>query len=157
MNETWYYLGAYLEVQTKMHTRVTTSRECENGHAVEGTPFCPICGRAAEEVDLEIPSFPLFVDDVIGEQWEDRLSHLNSPSQPQGILRLIDNSNRVGEWIKLSRYQSSDSKKFPTTAEIEAMKAELRDECRDVIAAITESPDVVSVTVKAGYVLDQEF
>jgi len=157
MNETRFYLGAYLEVKTRMHTRITTSRECENGHKVLYTQFCAICGEAGKEVDREIQLYPYGVEEFLDEKWEDRLAHLNSPSQEENILRLISNRSMAGRWVELNEHGDFDSKEFPTAAEIEAMKAELLAECQEVFAAIAESPDVVSMTMKAGCVMDTEF
>jgi len=158
MNETRFYLGAYLEVKTRMHTGITTDRECENGHKVLYTQFCAICGEAGrKEVDREIQLYPCGIGEVLGDNFQERLSHLNSPSQEENILRLISSRSMAGTWIELNEHGDFDSEEFPTAAEIEAMKAELLAECRDVFAAIAESPDVVSTTMKAGCVMDIEF
>lgn len=159
-NTTDHYFGAYLEIKTKMATNQKTVYRCKNSHDGQRGAFCSRCGRPIKELIAEESFYPSQLHWLIDEEWEDVLVEVTPPSISDSDVILARSNLREasGTWLYLeNRWGVEQIKDFPSNNEIEEMKASLAATHADVIQALRESPNVVSVTIKAGYVLDTEY
>jgi hypothetical protein len=157
-----HYFGAYLEIKvTKAMEIIPDGLICPNGH-VGHASYCGECGMKFQKHAPKRVYPTLIVDHLLGEEWEDVLGNITPQKvRGNGIILAIGNSNQGGgEWLYISQYPGENDpvlKEFPTQEEISKMVNELETNYNDIIVALRKSPFVKSVTVKAGYVLDEEY
>lgn len=162
-NNPTHYFGAYLEIKTKKITLNDRVRQCENGHQYSQfhtSMFCEDCGLEVKTDDVVESIFPTFVYDHLldDEKWEDALSDITPPKlfQTDTMIAISGISNH--RWLRVDNdHGDTQVKIFPTAPQIESMKKGLVRNCKEIITALRQSEYVVSVTIRAGYVLDAEY
>ena len=151
-NNTDYYFGAYLEIETAMMPVTKRYRVCDFGHRENRAfAFCPICGARItlrEVTAMERPSslYELLPDD-------EQLTSITPPALYGLKIIAIANTTSVGQWLVIDGDDTIEILDFPTDAEIASLKAALTERYAGIIAALRQHFAVLSVTVKAGYVL----
>jgi hypothetical protein len=152
-----YHFGVYIEIKTKKVEKRRLVRKCANGHTKTSGAFCPECGEVMKEIELGVWDFPLFlVDSILDVGWQDVLSEITPPSL-RGTNKILAVANmRPGGYLKTAS-SSNEVIDFPTQAEIEAMQEEFVINHSDVMVVLRNSPYVVSISVKAGIILDIEW
>ena len=156
-NNTSFYLGAFLEIKVSEQEVIENFFSCENGHKNACGNFCGECGSEVSEKSHASKAFPSSLYGLIEENFEDDLHDLT----PQGIFgkgTIIAKSNEcIGEWLQLDEEGDIEMKEFPSESEIHDLKVDLSLKHRDVIEFLEGLDSVVSVEVKAGYVIDAEY
>ncbi len=156
-NETRHYFGAYLEIDTAA-TEVEIGRAlCPQGHPVN-TSFCPICGGKVKMRPVKVVKHPNSLYELLPND-DEQLTSITPPSLYGKKIIAIANTTSAGEWLIVGGGWRSDNETldFPTDAEIANFKSALETTYADVIAILRQHPAVLSVTVRAGYVLDTEY
>lgn len=159
-NEVSHHFGAYLEIKVKKQMMIDGFVTlCENGHKASFR-FCSQCGGKAlpkqavksEQYPREIYGWVL--DD---ERWEGVLNIVAMPKLNNlGIIIAIGGDD--SDWLALNEYgEGVQVKPFPTRKEKQAMKETLKSTYADIIKALQESSNVISVEVEAGYVVRVEY
>ena len=155
-NNTDYYFGAYLEIETAMMPVTKRYRVCDFGHRENRAfAFCPICGARItlrEVTAMERPSslYELLPDD-------EQLTSITPPALYGLKIIAIANTTSAGQWLVIDGGQTVETLDFPTDTEVSSLKATLTERYAGTIDALRQHPAVLSVTVKAGYVLNTEY
>lgn len=155
-NNTDYYFGAYLEIETSTMPVTKSYRVCANGHIENRSfAFCPTCGAqiAMREVTaMERPNslYELLPDD-------EQLTSVTPPALYGLKIIAIANTTSDGRWLVIDGDDTIEILDFPTDAEVSSLKVALTERYAGIIAALRQHPAVLSVTVKAGYVLNTEY
>lgn len=161
-NYTDHYFGAYLEIKVSKSLRVRpASLICPNGHGLQDN-YCRECGAKSQQQPTRMEYPTHIVNDLLGEDWEDVLAVITPEKlYGTGVILAVGNSDKPrGEWLYLSQWPEDNDpyvKDFPTAVEVSEMMYEIAENYADMIAALKESPSVEDVTIKAGYVVDQEY
>lgn len=160
-NRTYYYFGAYLEIDVLEVTFQRKFQGCSNGHkSYNNNKYCAECGSRIGVQSEIVTEFPTWIESLIGDKWEDVLSVITPPTMFQtGTIIAAGNAVPGGKWLYLDQWgdEKIQIKEFPTGDEIANMKAEFETNYADIIDALKKCKDVISVKIKAGYVLDQEY
>lgn len=163
-NYTYHYFGAYLEIKVSKVKQTRHFQGCDNGHEVYWTQkFCPECGNPIGEQTKVLNVFPsLIVDHLLDEEWEDVLAEITPEKLfGTGVILAIGNLDKPsGTWLYLSQWPEDNDpyeKHFPAPVEVAKMKRELTENYVDVITALREVEAVQDITIKAGYVINQEY
>ena len=161
MNETRHYFGAYLEIDVKQRVQQEQYRSCKNNHEIQPGDFCPVCGEPVEVKTRSVQEFPVWISDVIGDEWIDVLAHITPPSlYGTGKIIAIGNSSALndGEWMYIMGNNADiEMKEFPKEREIQKMTKDFETSYRSIIHVLIKSPEVSRIQIKAGYVLDADF
>lgn len=109
-----------------------------------------------------VSRYPRGLEEILGDEWTDVMCAITPPGMSDGVIVVIPNDLSVKghSWMHLSCQWHGDNPKtkpFPTAVEIDTMKAALTEGAQEIIGLLQASPLVVSVGVRAGYVLDQEY
>lgn len=161
-NSVSYYFGAYLEIKVKKVERTYQYKGCENGHrdkAAQGS-FCSECGSPVGYRKDTVMVYPTFiVDHLIGDEYENVLRVITPQGlYGKGVILARGNKCNSGVWLVLDRYDFDvETKPFPAGDEIVEMKSLFLMRYIDIFNALRQSENVVSVEVKAGYVLNAEY
>jgi hypothetical protein len=160
-NQTRFYFGAYLEISTKKIKKTRHSLVCKNGHQDEHGPYCSQCGSFIGQRAKTVSVYPTWIHEVLlGEKWEDVLREI-TPPELREAGKIIAISNWIparSEWLHLGGYhQEVQTKDFPSPDDIATMISDIQTKYADIIEALQRSETVIGVSVKAGYVLDQEY
>ena len=157
---TSFFFGPYLEIKVRKTIMITKRHQCKNGH-LGRTKFCPTCGESIQERITEVLAFPVDVYSIIDDIDEEAFSVCTPPSMfGTGTIIVISNGSHVPHWLLLvaNHYDNHEEMKpFPTAREVQEMIDAFTNEYADEIAKLNNSPLVVSVEVKAGYLLDKEY
>jgi hypothetical protein len=161
-NNKSFYFGAYLEIVAHPQDEQVQISECDNGHASSFGAFCPQCGKPVRKSVKVVSRYPCSIEEIIGDEWTDVMCDITPPGMGDGVIMVTPNdlSAKGHSWMYLScqwRGDNPKTKPFPTAVEIDAMKAALTKGAQDIIGLLQASPLVVSVDVRAGYVLYQEY
>lgn len=163
-NDTSHYFGAYLEIKTTKVEMSVWFKGCKNNCDNRGHgPYCSTCGNPIETGYRSEFGYPHYiVGSIVDEKWEDVLAVITPPSLfKTGVILAKSNFPIIkGEdWLHIdcSYGWEDETKVFPTQDEIEAMKNALLIGASDIIKALNDSPYVISVEAKAGYVLNTEY
>jgi hypothetical protein len=138
-NTTRHYFGAYLEIETQ-----------------EGE-FCPHCGHKITGQASKDANRPATVYALLGNDDDEQLASITPPSLWGKKIIAIANRAEAGTWLVADQDCEVEVLDFPTDAEVDSLKAALADTVASTITILRLHPAVLSVTVKAGYVLDTEY
>lgn len=155
-NSTSHYFGAYLEIETSPVETYEAQRRCAGGHKVGSTPYCPHCGKQVVRQSVVVMQHPTTVYELLQTD-DEQLTSITPPSLYGKKIIAIANTSRAGQWLVVDGAANLEMMDFPTDAEVASLKMALAERYADTIATLRQHPAVVSVTVKAGYVLDTEF
>ena len=156
-NETRHYFGAYLEIDTAAIEMQEMRALCPQGHPIVNGPFCSQCGGKLTMQAVKIVKHPTELHQLLAGD-DEQLTSITPPSLYGKKIIAIANTTSAGHWLIVDRFSGDNEVlDFPTEAEIANLKAALETTYADVIATLRQHPAVLSVTVKAGYVLDTEY
>jgi hypothetical protein len=157
-NETRHYFGAYVEIETAERAVTEFHRACANGHKENRSfDFCPICGAQITTRSFTAMKRPASLYELLRNS-DEQLTSITPPHLYGKKIIAIANTTSAGEWLIVNRFSGDNEVlDFPTEAEIASLKSALETTYADVISTLRQHPAVLSVTVKAGYVLDTEY
>lgn len=155
-NETRHYFGAFLEIETDATEMQEMRALCPQGH-LANTSFCPKCGGNVMMRPVKVVRHPTELYELLPSD-DERLTRITPPSLYGKKIIAIANTTSAGHWLIVDRFSGDNEVlDFPTEAEIANFKVALETTYADTIATLRQHPAVLSVTVKAGYVLDTEY
>ena len=157
-NNTDYYFGAYLEIETATIPVTLRYRVCDFGHREERSfAFCPTCGARITMREVTAMERPSSVYDLLGHDDDEQLTSITPPALYGLKIIAIANTTSAGQWLVIDGDDTIEILDFPTDAEVSSLKAALTERYAATIDTLRQHPAVLSVTVKAGYVLDTEY
>lgn len=155
-NNTDYYFGAYLEIETTERPVTISYRACANGHKENRSfAFCPTCGAQIAMREVTAMERPNSLYDLLPD--DEQLTGITPPALYGLKIIAIANTTSTGQWLVIDGDDTVEMLDFPTDAEVSNLKAALTERYAGTIAALRQHPAVLSVTVKAGYVLNTEY
>ena len=155
-NKTDYYFGAYLEIETAVMPVTLRYRVCDFGHRENRSfAFCPTCGAPIKMREVTAMERPNSLYDLLPD--EEQLTSITPPALYGLKIIAIANTTSAGQWLVINGDDTIEILDFPTDAEVSSLKAALTERYAVTIAALRHHPAVLSVTVKAGYVLNAEY
>ena len=156
-NNTDYYFGAYLEIETATMPVTKSYRACANGHTENRSfAFCPTCGAQIAMREVTVMERPNSLYELLPDD-DEQLTSITPPALYGMKIIAIANTTSAGQWLVIDGDDTIEILDFPTDAEVSSLKTALLERYAVTIDALRQHPAVLSVTVKAGYVLNTEY
>ena len=164
-NNTYFYLGAYLAIETKPIVKLSHEWYCVS-HPKNTTTltqaYCYQCGKLMERLpSIEVYPDWIYLENELPKIFEEEMRELTHRDSKDDTILLCGNTVDDGEtWMYLEASRHTDmqehAKPFPNESEIDKMIDALRSNHKELIAEIQKHPSVVCVLYGCGFVEDSE-